>query len=115
LGAEHSGSNEGKVGDTLLPAMPQIQQVISQNLVNELYLTVLPMIHLRDGLTEQVLTLTPDKSFASEFFPDEVETYVKFFQNRTQHLVGGHVTGYTLTPERTAQGLYVVRVTQNVR
>ena len=83
-------------------------------LVNELYLTVLPMIHMNTGATEQVLTLTPDRSFASEFFADEVDLFVSFFQQRTQYLVGGHVTGYTLNKEKTAQGLFVVRVTQNV-
>jgi hypothetical protein len=83
-------------------------------IVNELYLTVLPMIHMNTGATEQVLTLTPERSFASEFFPDEVDTFVSFFKNRTQYLVGGHVTDYTLTKERTAQGLFVVRVTQHV-
>ena len=83
-------------------------------LVNELYLTVLPLIHLNTGATEQVLTLTPDRTSATEFFPDEVDTYIGFFKNREQYLVGGHVTGYTLTKERTVQGLFVIRVTQNV-
>ncbi len=83
-------------------------------LVNELYLTVLPLIHMDTGQTEQVVTLTPDRRFASEFFPDEVDTFVSFFQSRVKYLVGGHVTGYTLNKENTAKGLFVVRVTQNV-
>ena len=47
-------------------------------MTNELYLTVLPIIHMGQafGLTEQVLTLFPDRNFATEFFPDEVEGYV---------------------------------------
>jgi hypothetical protein len=83
-------------------------------LVNELYLTVLPLIHLKDGATEQVLSLTPDRTFATEFFPDEVDLYITFFKNREQYLVGGHVKSYTLNKENTAKGLIVVRVTQNV-
>ena len=35
---------------------------------NELYLTVLPLIHLGNGLTEQSLTVFPDRNFATEFF-----------------------------------------------
>jgi hypothetical protein len=81
-------------------------------LVNELYLTVIPLIHLNNGATEQVVTLTPDRTFATEFFPDEVDTYIRFFESRSQYLVGGHVKGYTLTKENTVKGLYVVRVTQ---
>lgn len=84
------------------------------SIINELYLTVLPVIHLNSGATEQILTLTADKNNASEFFPDEVDTYIGFFKNRIQYLVGGHVKGYTLTPEQTARGLVVVRVTQHV-
>jgi len=81
---------------------------------NELYLTVLPMIHMDTGRTEQVLTLTPDRSSASEFFPDEIDTFESFFEQRTRYLIGGHVTGYTLTKEQTARGLFILRVTQHV-
>jgi hypothetical protein len=81
-------------------------------IVNQLYLTVLPIIHLETGKTEQVITLTSDRTSATEFFPDEVDVYVNFFQGRIPYLIGGHVTGYTLTKEPTTQGLVAVRVTQ---
>ena len=81
---------------------------------NELYLTVLPLIHLRDGATEQVITLTPDKKFASEFFPDEVNLYIKFFEARKDIIIGGHVKDYKLSPEKNLQGRFVIRVTQYV-
>ena len=82
-------------------------------IVNELYLTVLPLIHLNNGATEQVITLTPERTSASEFFPDEVEIYITFFKNREQYLIGGHVKSYTLTKETTTTGRYIVRVTQH--
>lgn len=82
-------------------------------IVNELYLAVLPIIHLENGKTEQILTLTSERTSATEFFPDEVDLYVNFFKTRIQYLVGGHVTGYTITIENTLQGRVVVRVTQN--
>ena len=46
---------------------------------NDLYLVVLPLIHLSSGLTEQTLTLLPSKDFATEFFPNEVDGYVNDF------------------------------------
>jgi hypothetical protein len=81
---------------------------------NELYFVVLPLIHLATGLTEQTLTLLPDRDFATEFFPDEVEPYLSVFNNRLKHLVGGHVIGYDLHQEKTENGRVVVRVIQNV-
>ena len=62
----------------------------------ELYLAVLPMVHMgvNFGLTEQILTLFPSRAFATEFFPDEVDAYILTFERRAnEHLVGGHVTG----------------------
>lgn len=84
---------------------------------NELYFVVLPLIHLETdkfGRTEQVLTLVPDRSFATEFFPDEVAAYISTFQNRTKYLIGGHVIGFTLQQQQTGDGRVIVRVVQNV-
>ncbi len=83
-----------------------------------LYLTVMPHISLSGtsfGRTEQFLTLMPSKSLATEFFPDEVDTYISIFKRRIEHLVGGHVTGYELEKELAKDGRIVVRVTQNVQ
>ena len=87
------------------------------SVTNDLYLVVLPLIHLgqRDfGLTEETLTLLPDKNFATEFFPNEVEGYVSTFKNRIQYLIGGHSKNYEVFPERTASGRIIVRVVQYV-
>ena len=97
---------------------------------NRLYLAVLPFIHLSPtpgrptflrhsvvqiSRTEQVLTLFPDRTFATEFFPDEVEDYVRIFnENAAQFLTGGHVAHYELTREPTDDGRMVVRVDQYV-
>jgi len=83
--------------------------------VNELYLAVLPIIHMSTGQTEQVLTLTADRQTATEFFPEEVDTYINFFKSRAdKYLIGGRVKGYALSKENTVHGCFVVRVTQNV-
>lgn len=87
---------------------------------NELYLTILPLIHISlnqamgFGLTEQTLTLFPDRNFATEFFPDEVDGYIATFEHRQKYLTGGHVTGWEIHKEPTADGRVVVRVIQHV-
>lgn len=85
---------------------------------NDLYFVVLPLIHMGSnnyGLTEQTLTLLPDKNFATEFYPEEVQAYIDLFENRAKkYLSGGHVEGYHLQKEPTEDGRFIVRVTQNV-
>lgn len=82
---------------------------------NELYLTVLPLMHLPAGMTEQAVTLFPDKEFATRFYPDEVDGYILFFQRRADnYLTGGHVAGYECVKESTEDGRVIVRVIQNV-
>ena len=84
---------------------------------NDLYLAVLPLIHLGRtdfGRTEETLTLFPDRNFATEFFPDEVESYLATFKNRIQYLVGGHSQSYDAYTENTDDGRVIVRVTQHV-
>ena len=83
---------------------------------NDLFLTVLPLIHLgrEFGKTEETLTLFPDRNFATEFFPDEVEGYVTTFKNRIQYLIGGHSKNYEVFTENTDDGRVIVRVVQHV-
>jgi hypothetical protein len=85
---------------------------------NKLYLSVYPQINLSNlefGKVHQILTLMPDRNFATAFFPDEVDTYIQVFKNREKHLVGGHVIGYDITKEPSSDGRVYVRVIQNVK
>lgn len=85
---------------------------------NELYLAVLPLIHLGStfGLTEQAITLFPSRDFATRFFTDELEGYLTTFQNRAnEYLTGGHVTSYEVTPLQEKDGRWIVKVVQHVR
>ncbi|SRR6266478_6217020 len=88
---------------------------------NVLYLAVLPLIHTSltqqfgFGLTEEILTLFPDKDFATRFFEDEVDGYIDTFNNRTKYMMGGHTTGWEVYKEPTADGRVIVKVIQNVR
>jgi len=84
---------------------------------NELYLAVLPLIHLGRtdfGKTEETLTLFPDIDFATKFFPDEVDGYIATFENRIKLLTGGHVKDYKISQEPTEDNRVIVKVVQNV-
>ena len=52
---------------------------------NELYLQVLPIIHLGTGEAEQVLTTASSPESASEFFPDQVGAYINMFNDRSKY------------------------------
>lgn len=88
--------------------------------INSLYLSVLPVVHISPnqafgfGLTEELLTLFPDRNFATEFFEDEVDRYIDVFKNRQKYLTGGHVTSWELHKEPIGNGRFIVRVVQHV-
>ncbi len=84
---------------------------------NELYLVVLPIIHLTQafGLTEQILTLLPGREMATEFYRDEVDGYIATFKNRAnQYLIGGHVKRYDAELQDIGDNRVVVKVVQVV-
>jgi hypothetical protein len=88
---------------------------------NELYAAILPIIHLGElpyisfGATEQVMTLFPNKEFASRFYPDEVDGYMILLKRRAdEHLTSGHVRSYEFHPEDTGDGRKIIRVIQHV-
>ncbi len=84
---------------------------------NELYLAVLPLMHMFDSTqpVEDFLTFFPDKNFATNFFPDEVKGTIVILKKRLQSLTGGHVIGYDIEQEPTEDGRFIIKVTQNVR
>jgi hypothetical protein len=97
---------------------------------NVLYLSVLPLINIGaimsgdhgqslpvqgTGTVQQVLTLFNDRKFATEFFPDEVGEFMRFFKSVADaQMVGGHVKGYTLQKEDAGNGRFAVKVIQHV-
>lgn len=87
---------------------------------NTLYLAVLPLIHVSNsqtfgfGLTEETLTLFPDRAFATEFFEDEVDGYVATFENRTKFMTGGHVKRWEVHKEPIGNRRVIVKVIQHV-
>ncbi len=88
---------------------------------NELYLAVLPLVHITPnqffgyGLTEEILTLFPNKEFATQFFLDEVDTYISLFQTRAEkYLSGGHVKEWRFLKLQSVEGRVIVKVMQIV-
>lgn len=87
-------------------------------MTNELYLAVMPLIHMGSsfGLTEQTLTLFPSREFATLFFADEVVSYEMTFKHRAnEYLTGGHVSHYEVEREQVKDGRWIVKVTQHVK
>jgi hypothetical protein len=90
---------------------------MSNPIVNKLYFGIFPQIVVSGngfGRTEEILTLVPDKNFATAFFPDQAETYIQVFKNRESYLGGGHVAGYSITKLPASEGRVYIQVLQNV-
>lgn len=81
---------------------------------NELYLTVLPIIHLGTGEAEQILTLISNREGATEFFPGQVGAFISMFNTRAKYFTGGHILGYELIQQDAGNGRLIVKVLQNV-
>src|SRR5690242_12548715 len=83
-----------------LQSLANTKQVImaEKTLVNELYLVVMPQISLSPssyGKVDEVLTLLPDRKFASEFTTDAADGFILVFKHREKYFVGGGVIGYS--------------------
>jgi heme-degrading monooxygenase HmoA len=81
---------------------------------NVLYLVVLPVIHLSSGLTEQVLTLLPNRDQATTFLQTQLDGFSSMFLTRAnQYLTGDVVTRYECEAEPVpgAVNEYLIRAT----
>jgi hypothetical protein len=90
---------------------------------NVLYLAVLPFlaipkygpweIMVPDG--QQIMTLVPDKTWATMFFPDEVDRYLNWWKGYAERgLTSAHVHGYDYLKENAPNGRVLVKVVQRV-
>ena len=65
---------------------------------DDLYLAVLPLVHYSRHFAgeryEEVMTLVPDRNFATEVRPDEVDKYIETFRNAAEEKFGGPVRRY---------------------
>ena len=81
----------------------------------------MPLVHVSTnqylgyGLTEETLTLFPSRSFATQFFPDEVDKYILVFKWRAEkYLTGGHSQKFEFFKEEASDGRVIVKVVQHV-
>jgi hypothetical protein len=85
---------------------------------NKLYLAVLPLVHYSRLFSgeryEEVMTLVPDRNFATEFPPDVVDRYIQTFTNAAEEKFGGPVRVYDYEKLPADDGRVYVEVTQHV-
>jgi hypothetical protein len=86
---------------------------------NDLYLAVLPLVHYSRFFAgeryEEVMTLVPDRNFATEFAANDVDRYIQTFKNAAEEKYGGPVRLYNYNKYEADDGRVYVVVTQNVR
>jgi hypothetical protein len=86
----------------------------------DLYLAVLPLVHYSKFFAgesyEEVMTLVPDRNFATEFLPHEVDKYIETFRNAARPKLTGRVEPdkFLFTKEDAGNGRVYVVATQNV-
>jgi hypothetical protein len=81
----------------------------------DLYLAVLPLVHYSRNFAgerfEEVMTLVPDRNFATEFEPNAVSVYIQTFKNAAEEKFGGPVRRFKYEPYATNEGRVYVVVT----
>jgi hypothetical protein len=82
---------------------------------NDLYLAVLPLVHYSRHFSgerfEEVMTLVPDRNFATEFSADVVDIYIYTFKNAAEEKYGGPVRLFNYEKYLTNDGRVYVVVT----
>ncbi|HEY6267239.1 MAG TPA: hypothetical protein VIX11_02990 [Candidatus Acidoferrum sp.] len=87
---------------------------------NALYLAVLPLVHYSKffaGETyEEVMTLVPDRNFATEFLSHEADKYIETFRTAARPKLTGRIERdkFLFTKYQTENGRVYVVAIQNV-
>jgi hypothetical protein len=81
----------------------------------DLYLAVLPLVHysrLFSGAQfEEVMTLVPDRNFATEFRSDVAALYVQTFREAAEEKYGGPIRKFNYTAYDAGEGKCYIVVT----
>jgi hypothetical protein len=82
---------------------------------NDLYLAVLPLVHYSRHFAgetfEEVMTLVPDRNFATEFKAEVVDRYIQTFRNAAEEKFGGPIRRFKYDKHPTSDGRVYVVVT----
>lgn len=82
---------------------------------NVLYLAALPLFYVGPmPRAEEAFTLYPERDFATQFFPDELDRYLPKLSGLILQARGGRVQGYDIFQEDAGNGRVIVRVVQHV-
>ena|SRR5271163_51531 len=80
----------------------------------DLFIAVLPLVHYSRhfaGVTyEEVMTLVPDRNFATEFQPQDVDKYIYTFREAAEEKFGGPVRKFHYSKHPTEDGRVFVVV-----
>ncbi len=79
----------------------------------DLYLAVLPLVHYSRFFAgerfEEVMTLVPDRNFATEFKAGEASLYIQTFRNAAEEKYGGPVRRFSYDAYDAGNGkVYIV-------
>jgi hypothetical protein len=92
------------------PTMPMVPSD------DDLYLAVLPLVHYSRHFAgesfEEVMTLVPDRNFATEFSAVDVDRYIQTFRNAAEEKYGGPVRRFKYEKYPTPDGRVYVVVTK---
>lgn len=95
----------------LPPPMPYIPRD------GDLFIAVLPLVHYSRhfaGATyEEVMTLVPDRNFATEFSAAEADLYINTFRDAAEEKLGGPVRLFKYSKHLTDDGRVFVVVNQH--
>jgi hypothetical protein len=82
---------------------------------DDLYLAVLPLVHYSRFFSgerfEEVMTLLPNRNFATEFKPNEVDQYIDTFKSAAEEKYGGPVRRFKYDKFPADEGRVIVVVT----
>ncbi len=85
---------------------------------DDLYLAVLPLVHYSRQFAgehyEEVMTLVPDRNFATEFRAGEVDRYIETFRNAAEEKYGGPVRKFKYEKFDAGNDRVYVVVSQHV-
>jgi len=101
--------------------LPNTLPNVDESFENALYLAVLPLVHYSKHFSgetyEEVMTLVPDRNFATEFLPHEADRYVDTFRNAARPKLTGRPEPdrFVFAKQDAGNGRVYVVATQNVR
>lgn len=98
-----------------IPPPPVFVNQPKEHEEGDLYLAVLPLVHYSRFFAgerfEEVMTLLPERNFATEFLRNDAPLYIQTFRNAAEEKYGGPVRRFNYTAYDAGNGKVYVVVT----